>query len=113
MAPDVGSSAILSMIGSLTAILAALAGFAYLAKWFQRRSPRQPRVAQHAISVIATRHIGWQASLQIVEADGQRFLIGTSRSGITSIGPLDRSRNSFEDLAHALGKAPQHFEMDP
>jgi flagellar biogenesis protein FliO len=50
------------------------------------------REGETRIRIVSARAIGWQSSLQIVEVEGQRFLIGASRAGITAIGRLEPSR---------------------
>ena len=83
-----GSGSLLSAAGSLFIILGLLAAF-----WFAARKLRGARGVQRnarpaPINIIATRGLGVQSALLIVEAEGQRFLIGTSRAGITAIGAL-------------------------
>jgi len=79
-----------STIASLLVILFALAGAAFLARRFRGTAWGQKlNAATSPISLLATRSLGGQHSLAIAEADGQRFLIGISRTGITAIGRLD------------------------
>ena len=79
-----------SSIAALLVILFTLAGAAFFLRrlrgtaWGQKLNA----VAQ-PINVLATRPLGGQHSLVIAEAEGQRFLIGVSRSGITAIGRLN------------------------
>jgi flagellar biogenesis protein FliO len=54
-----------------------------------------------AIKIVAAKAVGWQSSLQIVEADGQRFLVAAGRSGITAIGRLTPTGPGFTDLLDA------------
>lgn len=103
-APGIGSLA--SVAGSLTVILALLFGAALLARrlrdgrWAGRRnSPTQ-------INITATRQIGANASLMIVEVEGQRFLIGTGRNGLTSLGALAHSPGFADSLARAEQTPP-------
>jgi hypothetical protein len=42
------------------------------------------------ITIVSARQIGWQSSLLIVEAEGNRFLIGAGRHGLTAIGALNK-----------------------
>jgi flagellar biogenesis protein FliO len=78
-----------SSIAALLVILFVLAGAAFLLRrlrgtaWGQKLS-----ATAQPISVLATRPLGGQHSLVIAEAEGQRFLIGISRGGITAIGRL-------------------------
>jgi len=79
-----------STIASLLVILFALAGAAFLARRFRGTAWGQKlSVTTSPISLVATRSLGGQHSLAIAEADGKRFLIGISRTGITAIGRLD------------------------
>jgi len=56
------------------------------------RSPLTPGAhdTRETIKIIATKTIGWQSSLLIVEAEGQRFLLSAGRAGLTPIGKLAR-----------------------
>jgi flagellar biogenesis protein FliO len=106
-----GAASLLSAAGSLLVILAVLAGAAYLAR--RLRNARGWRGgAAPLIDIIATRSIGPQASLMIIEAQGQRFLIGAGRGGITSIGALTAPGHDFSALLrqseqqHETGAAP-------
>ncbi len=80
-----------STLASLLVILLVLAA----AGWALRRlrgGALGARLAGPAspISLIVTKPLGGQHSLVIAEAEGQRFLIGVSRGGITAIGRLER-----------------------
>ncbi len=91
MAPSAAS--IVSTLISLAVIFGALFGAALILRKFRDGTWNQPAWARSAappsrIKILATRPLGWQASLLIVEADGQRFLIGTGRAGLTAIGAL-------------------------
>jgi flagellar biosynthetic protein FliO len=85
-----GLSLALSSVVSLIVILGALVGATYLARrlrntgWGQRASTQN-----NVIKLIATRPLGPQSSLVIVEAEGKRFLVGISRTGMTAIGRVD------------------------
>jgi len=78
-----------SSIAALLVILFLLAGAVFLARrlrgsaWGQRLN-----AAAQPISILSTRPLGGQHSLVIAEAEGQRFLLGVSRGGITAIGRL-------------------------
>ena len=85
-----GLSLALSSVVSLIVIIGALGGATYLARrlrntgWGQRASTQN-----NSIKLIATRPLGPQSSLVIVEAEGKRFLVGISRTGMTAIGRVD------------------------
>jgi flagellar biogenesis protein FliO len=51
-----------------------------------------------SIAIIATRIVGPQASLMIVEAEQRRFLVGTGRAGITAITPLGDAPEPFDNV---------------
>lgn len=86
---SLGSAA--STIASLLVILFVFAGAAFLLRrlrgtaWGQKLS-----AAASPIGLLATKSLGGQHSLVIAEAEGKRFLIGVSRTGITTIGRLDQ-----------------------
>jgi flagellar biogenesis protein FliO len=84
---DAGMPGIGAVCASLFVILALLA----LAAWLLRRLQAQGWVklnASGAINIVASRRVGFASALLIVEAEGQRFLVGSSRSGVTGIGRL-------------------------
>ncbi len=77
-----------SCLVSLIVILALLAAAAYAAK--RLRGYTAPRGGAAAgIKILASRQLGWQCALIIVEAEGQLFLIGAGRTGLTAIGKLN------------------------
>ncbi|MBB5373729.1 flagellar biosynthetic protein FliO [Acidocella aromatica] len=78
-----------SSIAALLVILFVLVGAAFLLRRLRGTAWGQKlNAATQPISVLATRQLGAQHSLVIAEAEGQRFLIGVSRGGITAIGRL-------------------------
>ncbi len=78
-------SAAASTIAALLGILFVLAGAAYA---LRRLRGRLPGAGSGAISVLSSRALGAQQSLIVAEAEGQRFLLGVSRNGITIISRL-------------------------
>ncbi len=97
MAPSAAS--IVSTLISLAVIFGALFGAALILRKLRDGTWNQPAWARSAappsrIRILATRPLGWQASLLIVEADGQRFLVGTGRAGLTAIGALGGDASS-------------------
>lgn len=86
---------LVSVCVSLFVILGGLAAFTLIVKKFRNgrfaSSAGKWRGAAPAspINIIATRHLGAQSSLLIVEAEGKRFLLATGRQGITTIGTLE------------------------
>jgi flagellar biogenesis protein FliO len=83
-----GASEIVSVVSSLIVILAFLLAAAYLARRWQVGGRIRGQSGAASIKIVSAQAIGWQSSLQIVEADGQRFLIAAGRGGITAIGRL-------------------------
>jgi flagellar biogenesis protein FliO len=98
MSPMAGTSELISVVLSLAVILAVLLVAAYCARRWRIGSGTRGQAGSAAISIVAARPVGWQSSLQIVEADGQRFLIAAGRNGITGIGRLAAAGSSFADL---------------
>jgi flagellar biogenesis protein FliO len=86
-----GPSEIVSVVSSLIVILAFLLAAAYLARRWQVGGRTRGQGAA-SIKIVAAQAIGWQSSLQIVEADGQRFLVAAGRGGITAIGRLTQAQ---------------------
>jgi flagellar biogenesis protein FliO len=76
-------------IASLLVILFVLAAAAYALRRFGNRQTGATTTTQSSISIISTRPLGGQLSLVITEAEGARFLIAISRTGITTIGRLN------------------------
>jgi flagellar biogenesis protein FliO len=89
MAPTLGVASLVSTAGSLVIILGGLAVVAVLARRLRLRGWGLGATQPGQIKIIASRPLGAQTSLVIVEADSQRFLLGTSRAGLTVIGALD------------------------
>jgi flagellar biogenesis protein FliO len=88
MSPMGGMSEAVSVVASLIVILGFLLAAAFLARRWRVGGRLRGRNGAAAITIVAAQAVGWQSSLQIVEADGQRFLIAAGRGGITSIGRL-------------------------
>ncbi|OYV33094.1 MAG: hypothetical protein B7Z81_11865 [Acidocella sp. 20-61-6] len=81
---------------SLAVILLLLAFAAWAARRLRNRGFNLGQGRNAAITILATRPVGPQASLIIVEAERQRFLIGTGRMGITAIQPLGAAPEPFD-----------------
>ena len=88
MGPLNGASELVSVVFSLIVILAFLLAFAYLASRWRSGGRIRGTNGPIRLKIVAAQAIGWQSSLQIVEADGQRFLIAAGRHGISAIGRL-------------------------
>lgn len=77
-----------SVFVSLFLILALLAVAAWLARKVRARGLGGVMNVEAPIRILATRRLGVQSSLLIVDVAGQRFLVGNGRGGITAIGQL-------------------------
>ena len=106
MSPVGGASEVLSVVLSLIVILAFLLAAAYVARRWQVGGRLRGQAGPAAIKIVAAQAVGWQSSLQIVEADGQRFLIAAGRGGITAIGRLAPPAPNREQ------PAPRHLGPD-
>jgi flagellar biogenesis protein FliO len=92
-----GASEVISVVLSLIVILAFLLAAAYVVRRWQIGGRIRGQGGSTSIKIVAAQAVGWQSSLQIVEADGERFLIAAGRGGITAIGrltPAHRDRQS-------------------
>lgn len=76
-----------SALVSLTVIFAVLTIAILVARRLRHAS--HWRGAAATITVLGARSLGGQNTLVIAQAEGKRFLIGVSRSGMTAIGRLD------------------------
>jgi flagellar biogenesis protein FliO len=104
----------LSVLVSLIVILGLVFAAAALARRWRTGAPLRIRGGEDPIRIITARTIGWQSSLQIVEAEGQRFLIGASRAGITAIGRLTPpGGDSFADLLEPRMNERAALEREP
>jgi flagellar biogenesis protein FliO len=83
---------------SLAVILLLLALAAWAARRLRGRGFVLGQNRNTSIAIIATRLIGPQASLMIVEAEQQRFLVGTGRAGVTVITPLGTAPEPFDSV---------------
>jgi flagellar biogenesis protein FliO len=77
-----------SSLGSLAVIFGVLIGATFLLRRLHGTTWGQRATAQNQIKLIASRSLGGRNTLVIAEAEGQRFLIGISRTGIAAIGRL-------------------------
>jgi flagellar biogenesis protein FliO len=84
-------TALPSVMLSLLAVLCVLALALFVGRRMQRRGllPRSTGLLRgegHGIRLLSAKALGWQTSLHLLEVDGQRFLVGVSRSGVTALG---------------------------
>lgn len=96
-------SAAASAFSSLLIILGLLAVAAFLARRFRGRvsglrAGGMPS-GNMPVSILSSRSLGGQHNLVVAHANGQHFLLGVSRNGITLISRLD---------ANNAGNAPHH-----
>lgn len=84
---DAGVPGIGAVFLSLFVILALLMAAAWILRRLQARGFVKLN-AVSAINIVASRRLGLASSLLIVEAEGERFLVSSSRSGVTAIGRL-------------------------
>ncbi len=101
-----GVQTISTMLMPLGVILGLLMAAAWLARRL-RHGRFRGAVMRPGIEILASRQMGLQSSLLIVEAEGQRFLLGAGRNGIQRIGRLGMSRGGAEESFPPTGK------MDP
>ncbi len=104
MAPDTAS--IVSTLVSLLVIFGALGALAFVLGKLRNGGWSRPGAAPARIQIIASRSIGWQSALLIVEADGQRFLVGSGRAGLTPIGALADRHGDFAAALNAANQSP-------
>lgn len=82
-------SAAVSVTVSLLVILGLLVGLAFVAKRFRGRLGVDKALASMKISVLSTRSLGLQQSLVVAETNGEYFLLGVCKGGITLISRLN------------------------
>lgn len=82
-------SAATSIIVSLLIILGLLVVCAFLAKRVRLRLGGDKAAGGMRISILSTRSLGLQQSLVVAEANGEYFLLGVCKGGITLISRLD------------------------
>jgi flagellar biogenesis protein FliO len=98
MSSAFGAGSLVSATASLVIILGLLAAALFVARRLRSAQGflRNSRTAP--INIIATRALGPQTALLIIEAEGQIFLIGTSRGGMTAIGRLGATTAEFANV---------------
>ena len=81
-------SAAVPMIISLLLILGLLVICAFAAKKLRARAGMDKAVGAMKISVVSSRSLGMQQSLVVAETNGEYFLLGVGKGGITLISRL-------------------------
>ncbi|MCB8874899.1 flagellar biosynthetic protein FliO [Acidisoma silvae] len=71
----------------MAVVLALLVVAALLARRF--RQQRMPGCDNAAIEILASRRLGLQVSLLLVQVDGRKFLLAATRSGIVPLAPVE------------------------
>ncbi len=104
MQPEI-SSFVPTLI-SLAVILGVLFAVGLVLRRLRDGSWSRPGAGAARIRILAARPVGWQSSLLIVEADGQRFLVGAGRNGLTAIGALSAQDGDFSAALDAAAKNP-------
>lgn len=118
LSPDVSIDHLLLQTALwMTVIVGALFGLKWLARRRQGRAFRGARAAGHGLrgrknlgsaftgglEVIGRQPIGKGQWIAVVEAEGQRFLVGMSGSAFTALGELRTEATDAEDPATSLG----------
>ncbi|TAL86758.1 MAG: flagellar biosynthesis protein FliO [Rhodanobacter sp.] len=80
---------ILSLLGIIVLILAA--------GWISRRVQRRPGGAGRRIRCVETFAVGARDRLLLLEADGQRLLVGVGQGGMRTLHVYDRAVQPAED----------------
>jgi flagellar biogenesis protein FliO len=113
MSPVGGTSELVSVVVSLIVILAFLLAVAQLARRWRVGGRLRGQGGSAAIRIVAAQAVGWQSSLQIVEADGQRFLVAAGRSGITAIGRLSQPGSGLAGRPDASDQSDRQARFEP
>jgi flagellar biogenesis protein FliO len=78
-----------SSLVSISVIFGGLFGVTFLLRRLRGTGWRQRGAGQSPIHIAAARGLGGQNTLVIAEVEGQRFLLGVSRGGISTIGRIN------------------------
>jgi len=84
--PDLFRSGV-RMVASLVLVIGIMLLIAYGAKRFLARKGTLPG-REAMIRLVATRYLGSKSSLNVVDVDGERFVIGVSPQGISFLTTL-------------------------
>ena len=106
MAPDVSVGHVLAqMVLWLGVIVVALFGLSKLARRRKGTGPRAakvPRAKSGDLAVVGRRPVGKGQWIAVVEAEGQRFLVGITGAGFTPLGELRGDTPGAEEPAASL-----------
>ncbi len=107
MAPDVSVGHVLAqMVLWLGVIVVALFGLSRLArrsKGAGRRAPKAPSTKSGRLTVVSRQPVGKGQWIAVVEAEGQRFVVGISGAGFTPLGELRGGAARDEGQAAPVG----------
>jgi flagellar protein FliO/FliZ len=92
---------LLSLLGIIALILAA--------GWISRRMQRRPGSAGRRIRCVETFAVGARERLLLLDADGQRLLIGIGQSGVRTLHVYDTAVMPVEPPAEASSAAVTGF----
>ncbi len=102
MAPDVSVGHVLAqMVLWLGVIVVALFGLSKLArrsKGMGRRTAKVPGTKSGRLTVVSRHPVGKGQWIAVVEAEGQRFLVGITGAGFTPLGELRGEIPSDDDV---------------
>ena len=87
--------ALTSMLGSLLLVIVCIFIFAFLMK--QTNLLKNGR-AKSQIKIIATQPLGAKARVQMIEVNGQQYLLGVSEQNVTLLDKLDKPLAVEDDL---------------
>lgn len=93
--------------GSLLAV--AIVGLLFLKKWMKRHTPVVG--AGKVLRLIESISLPNRSSLQLVQCEGRKILIGMNATGLTTIMPLAESfSDQLQDLA--IDESPEHAQEE-
>jgi flagellar biogenesis protein FliO len=97
MAPDFGA-----LLWPIATVMSLLVLLTLVGRYRQRRGPTA--FDQSQIRLLATKRLGLQSSLILIEVDGQRFLLAATRASIVPLTPLHATGGlRFPDVEEATG----------
>lgn len=100
MVPELGA-----LLWPIATVISLLAALTLVLRYRQRRGPAV--FEQSQIRLLATKRLGLQSSLLLIEVDGERFLLAATRTTIVPLTPL----HAASDLR--FGGAEEHAGMGP
>jgi len=99
-APDL---AIASMLGSLLLVLACIFLCAYLMK---KTNLLKNGSAKNLIKIVATQPLTSKGRVQMIEIDGQHYLLGVTEQNITLLDKLEKPLTSAQECESEVIKTP-------